>query len=256
MSEVLEDQETDVGAANDQLIMICGFSGEGKSASLRHIRNQQNWMYLNCEAGKRLPFANKFDRYTITDPYQVHEAFDAATHGQLDYACEGIVIDSGTFLMEMFETMYVLGSADTMKGWSQYQQFWKTLMQQKVAAFGKPVLITAHLLDVLDEKSMSMKTSVPIKGALKNNGLEAYFSTVVSATKVPLKELEKFGNKMLEITEDEKELGFKHVYQTRITKQTTGMRLRSPMGMFKREETYIDNDAQKLLDHLNEFYDI
>jgi hypothetical protein len=28
------------------------------------------------------------------------------------------------------------------------------------------------------------------------------------------------------------------------------------MGMFDKAETYIDNDAQKLLDHLNEFYDI
>lgn len=49
---------------------------------------------------------------------------------------------------------------------------------------------------------------------------------------------------MLDITEEEKELGFKHVFQTRLTKKSIGERLRSPMGMFSKEETYIDNDAQ------------
>src|SRR5690606_10212726 len=120
--------------------------------------------------------------------------------------------------------------------------------------FGKPVIVIAHLLDVLDEKNMEIKTTVPVKGALKNNGIEAYFSTVVVAKKVPIKELEKYGNKMLEITEEEKELGYKHVFQTRITQKTTGFRIRSPMGMFSKEQTYVDNDCQKLLDHLTEFY--
>lgn len=243
---------TDEVVQNDQLVLICGYSGDGKSASLRNIRDQSQWVYQNCEAGKRLPFKNDFNRVTITDPWEVIDYMNQCI--EAGPAVKGTIIDSITFMMEMFETQHVLAAADTMKGWSQYQQFWKTLMQQKVAAFGKPVVMMAHLLDVYDEKKLEMKVSVPVKGALKNNGLEAYFSTVVVATKVPIKELEKYGNKMLEITDDEKELGFKHVFQTRITKQTTGMRIRSPMGMFSREETYIDNDAQKLLDHLTKFY--
>jgi hypothetical protein len=251
MSEVAEDV-IDADLINDQLILVAGFSGEGKSASLRNILNQEKWMYLNCEAGKRLPFKNQFQPYRITDPYQVHEAFDYATNEATDTA--GIVIDSSTFLMDMFESQYVLGSANTMQAWGAYAQFFKVLMQQKVTAFGKPVIIIAHLLDVLDEKSMEMRTSVPVKGSLKNNGIEAYFSTVVAAKKVAVKELEKFGSKMLVITDEERELGFKHVFQTRITKATTGFRIRSPMGMFDKAETYIDNDCQKLLDHLNEFY--
>lgn len=36
---------------NDQLVLICGQSATGKSASLRNIRNQENWMLLNTEAG-------------------------------------------------------------------------------------------------------------------------------------------------------------------------------------------------------------
>lgn len=237
---------------NDQLVLVVGYSATGKSASLRNIENQDRWVYLNSEAGKRLPFKNNFYRVNITDPYDVYGYFDECTENKDDV--DGIIIDSLTFLMDMFETMYVINSTNTMQGWSNYAQYFKTLMQQKVAAFGKPVIVIAHVKDELDEKNMELKTSVPIKGSLKNNGIEAYFSTVVAAKKVTIKELEKMGSAMLDITEEERELGYKHVFQTRITKGTTGERIRSPMGMFAKAETYIDNDVAKLVKHLTEFY--
>lgn len=236
---------------NEQLVLVVGYSTTGKSASLRNIKNQEKWWYLNTEAGKRLPFRNKFKSYTIDDPLQVHEAFDVAKD---DQDCHGIIVDSVTFLMDMYETQYVLNSANTMQAWGQFAQYFKVLMQEKVTRLKKPAIFTAHVLDTLDEKNMEMKTAVPIKGALKNNGVEAYFSTVVSAKKVPLKDLEKYKNPMLQITEEERELGYKHVFQTRPTKGTTGERIRSPMGMFSKEQTYIDNDVQLLLNHLNEYY--
>ena len=236
---------------NDQLILIGGYSGTGKSASLRNIRNQDRWLYLNTEAGKRLPFRNKFNAARVEDPMQVLDAFDYATDNK---DVDGIIIDSLTFLMDMYETMYVLTSANTMQAWGNYAQFFKILMQQKVVAFNKPTIFTAHVKDELDEKNMEMKTFVPVKGALQNNGIEAYFSTVVAAKKVPIKELEKYQNDLLHISDEERELGFKHVFQTKITKGTTGERIRSPMGMFAKEQTYIDNDAQLLLDHLDKFY--
>lgn len=248
----MSDQDQNIEAVNDQLILVSGFSGTGKSASLRNIRNQENWVYMNCEAGKRLPFKNKFNNIRISDPYDVWAYFDECIENR--DSVDGIIVDSQTFLMDMFESMYVLNSANTMQGWSNFAQFFKVLMQDKVVRFNKPVIFTAHVLDVLDEKAMEIKTSVPVKGSLKNNGIEAYFSTVVSTKKVTIKELEKYGSKMLNITERERMLGYKHVFQTLVTKTTTGERIRSPMDMFADSETYIDNDCQLLLDHLTEFY--
>lgn len=155
---------------NDQLALIVGYSGTGKSASLRNIRNQENWLYLNTEAGKRLPCKNSFESYRIVDPYQVHEAFD---YGTSNPGVKGIIVDSVTFLLDAFETQYVLGSTNTMQGWSNFAQFFKVMMQEKVVKFGKPVLMLAHTKDELDEASMTMKTSVPVKGSLKNQGIEA-----------------------------------------------------------------------------------
>lgn len=246
-------EEEAVLSQNDQLVLISGKSGTGKSASLRNIRDQSRWLYLNTESGKRLPFRNDFDTKTITDPYQVHEGFDYATNdGRDEY--DGIVVDSLTFLMDMFETQFIVGAANTMTAWGAYQQFFKTLMQQKVPLFGKPVVIIAHTLDTLNERAMEIETAVPIKGALKNQGVEAYFSTVVSPKKMTLKDLEPYKSDLLHIEEDDQLLGYKHVIQTRLTKTTVGERIRSPMGLFTRDQTYIDSDAQLLLDHLKAFY--
>lgn len=236
---------------NDQLVLIAGESASGKSASLVNLPNQERVMYLNCEAGKRLPFKNKFKTFTITDPYQVHEAFD---HAKGNPAYDVIIIDTLTFLMDMFETQYVLPSTNTMAAWGAYNQFFKILMQEKVAASDKSVIILAHTKAELDEKAMEMKVSVPVKGALKNNGVESYFSTVVATKKVSLKDLDAYASDLLHVTEQDQLLGYKHVFQTQLTKGTIGERIRSPMGMFSRQETFVDNDAGQLLKHLREYY--
>lgn len=238
---------------NNQLILISGESGTGKSASLQNLRGGERVMYLNCESGKRLPFRNKFTNITITDPWQIYEAFEHLAGEGAD-KFDTVVIDTLTFLMDMFESQYVLTSPNTMQAWGEYQQFFKNLMQQHVAPSSKNVIFLAHTRSDLNEQSMSMHTCVPVKGALKNNGIEAYFSTVVSTKKIPLTKLENFKSDLLHITEQDELLGYKHVCQTQLTKETVGERIRAPMGMFSHNETFVDNDAQMLLDHLHSYY--
>lgn len=244
-------QSNVITAQNDQLVLIAGESGSGKSASLMNLPDHSKVMYLNCEAGKRPPFRNQFQSFTITDPFQVLEAFDFARGNP---SVNIIVIDTLTFLMDMFESKYVLTSANTMQAWGQYAQFFKTLMQEKVASSDKSVIFLAHTRSDLDEKAMEMKTAVPVKGSLKNNGIEAYFSTVVATKKISVKDLVNFANPLLHVSPQEEVVGYKHVFQTQITKQTIGERIRAPMGMFSTAETYVDNDAGALLSHLQAYY--
>lgn len=238
---------------NDQLVLIVGYSATGKSASLRNIPNQERWVYMNTEAGKRLPFKNNFNGGIITESYQVISTLnDIIAAGP--NAVDGIIIDSMTFLMEMFESQYCINGSDTRKAWQEYNQFFKCILQEKVASLSVPVVITAHVKDDYDEKNMEIKTSVPVKGSLKSNGIEAYFSCIVAAKKIAISDLESYNSDLLTITDEDKDLGYKHVFQTRPTKKTTGERIRSPMGLFTKEQTYMDNDVFLLLKHLKEFY--
>lgn len=237
---------------NDHLVLIGGKSASGKSASLMNFTNPEGVMYLNCESGKKLPFRSKFKEFTITDPLQIEEAF---MHAETMPEIHTIVVDSVTYLMDMFESVYVLNAANTMKAWGEYSQFFKRLMQNHVAKSTKNVIFTAHTLDTLNEATMQMETCVPVKGALKNQGIESYFSIVIGTKKVPLKQLDAYGSDLLNVTPEEEALGFKYVFQTKITKDTTNERLRGPIGLFETKETFIDNDCQKVLDRLHEYYD-
>ncbi len=237
---------------NDHLVLLGGKSATGKSASLMQLDKPEGVMYLNCEAGKRLPFRAKFKQYVITDPLQVNEAFEAA-EGMDDV--HTIVVDSLTYLMDMYESLYVLGSSNTMKAWGDFAQYYKVLMQHYVARSSKNVIFTAHTSDTLNEGEMVMETKVPVKGSLKNNGIESYFSCIIASKKVPLKSLKDYGSDLLEITPEEEALGFKYVFQTKLTKDTVNERLRGPLGLWDTKETYIDNNMQHVLNRLAEYYD-
>ena len=244
-------EELKTTSINDNLVLICGEAVGGKSASLRNMQDPEGVVYLNCESGKKLPFATRFRQAIITDPTLIYAIFDdAEKHPNI----HTIVVDSLTYMMDMYESVHVLTAADTQKAWQNYQQFFKQLMQYYVAKSTKNVIFTAHTLATLNETEHVMEKKVPVKGALKGTGIESYFSVIVTAKKVPISLLENYKNPYLHITPDEEAIGIKHVFQTRPTKETVNERMRGPMGMWPIQETFIDNDTQILLDKLRSYY--
>lgn len=237
---------------NDKLVLISGKSSTGKSRSLRNIKNPEGVLYLNCESGKKLPFKSQFDEKTIVDPFQVIQAFSHAAANPDKY--HTIIVDSLTYLMEMFESKYIYKSANGQQAWMDFQQFFKTLMQEHVATSTCNVIFTAHTYSVLNANEGVFETSVPVKGALAKNGVESYFTQVISTKKLSLKELADYKNDLLDITERDQALGLKYVFQTQITRDTIHERIRGPEDLFSDQETFIDNDIQKVIDRLNEYY--
>jgi hypothetical protein len=127
-------------------------------------------------------------------------------------------------------------------------------MQQYVAKSSKNVVFLAHTSETMNDSEMVLETKVPVKGSLKNNGIESFFSLVIAAKRVALKTLKDYKNDLLIITPQEEALGFKYVYQTQVTKETVHERLRGPMGLFSHQETFIDNNLQLVLDRLHQYY--
>ena len=60
---------------------------------------------------------------------------------------------------------------------------------------------------------------------------------------------------MLNLSEEEELLGYKYVYQTKLTKDTVNERIRSPMRMWEIPESYIDNNIEHVLTKLHDYYD-
>ena len=236
---------------NNYSFLIVGKSDTGKTTSYRNLRDPDGVLVINCESGKKLPFKAKMREAKLSNPLKIYSLIAKANASDKIHT---IVIDSLTFLMDMVESQIVLKSEDTRGAWQDYQQFFKKLMQEYVAVSTKNIIFTAHTAEVYNEKELATYTCVKVKGALMNNGIEAWFNNVLACKVMSTDSLEGYENNLLDITEDDKLDGIKYVYQTRKTRDTLNERIRGPLGMWERNETFIDNDLQKVIDRLHEYY--
>jgi len=246
-----------MSAEHPKSIMICGESGHGKSASLLGIKDRSDVLYLNCENGKPLPFKNKFKKKTITDPEDIIDFIDQLAEMGSETPYKFVVIDTVSFMMDMFERVHVMGSANSQAMWGQYGMFFPRLMDATGACEDIFFIFLGHLDSYLDEDEGMMKYKVPVKGALAKKGLEAFFTTVVYVKRMRTKDIVKAipnGNSMLKVTTKEEAQGYKHVFLTEPDKSTIGGRIRSPLGMWEDDEGYIDNDVSHVLKRLIDYY--
>lgn len=90
--------------------------------------------------------------------------------------------------------------------------------------------------------------------ALRTNVNTKDYTTIVYAKRMKVKDLKDYQNDLLVITPEEEAVGYKHVFQTMITKDTVHERIRSPLRMWNVKETFIDNNAAKLLNRIHSYY--
>lgn len=245
---------------NDYQVLIVGDSASGKSASLEFLKDPEGVMYLNCEAGKKIPFKSKFEvkgeasnkGHVITDPLQVYTAFEQAEEMEHIHT---IVIDGLNYLMDMYESVHVRTSNDSRTKWGDYGEFFRKLVQHYFTNSSKKIICIAHTHteQVESDGEVKLNSSVPIKGAMRGK-VESYFSVILQAKVVPLSKLKSQKKELLEITELEKTKGFKYVFQTTIDKGSMHEKMRGPRMMWDSDEIFIDNDCQKVLNRLHEFY--
>ena len=132
---------------NNNLVLICGKSATGKSRSLKQLENPKGVMYMNCENNKKLPFRTEFQQFRITDPKQIYEGI---TWAEEKPEIHTIVIDTVDFLMNMYETLYIIPATNTQAAWSGYSQFFLRLMSQYIGASNKNFILIGHTKDDLE----------------------------------------------------------------------------------------------------------
>lgn len=236
-------------AQNKNIVLVMGRPNTGKSSSLRNLP-QNRMVYLNTDL-KELPFADKFlASVEISDALDV---LDYITEIEDNPSVEGGILDTLTFLMGMYERQYVVSSTNTQAAWGNYGNFYRDLIH-KIKSGTKDYAILAHEDTKHNEINMTMETSVPIKGAVGKIGCEADFTTILSTKQISIKKLEPFENDLLHITDDEREDGVKYVFCTRINKDHAGEKMRSAMGLWNRNELYIDNDLNQVFKRLKQYY--
>lgn len=235
---------------NKNIVLIMGKPNTGKSTSLMKLANQDKMVYLNTDL-KELPFKSRFLKsVAVADAMDVLSYINEIENAHM---VEGAVLDTLTFLMSMYERQYVANVANGQKAWGDYGNFYKEFIHA-IKAGSKDYAILAHEDTVLNEQSMQMETRIPVKGSVGKVGVEADFTTILSTKQMPIKKLEGIENDLLHITDEEREDGFKHVFVTRVTKDSIGEKMRSAIGLWNRNELYIDNDLNQVFARLKEYY--
>ena len=240
-----------MGKSNKNVVLIMGRPNVGKSHSLINLKNPERVAYFNTDL-KELPFPSKFKiNIEIANPYDILAYIDDIEENGTDI--DTVILDTITFLFDMFENQVVHTSADTQKSWGAYAQFYQTLMN-KIKRGTKNYIILSHEGDKYNDKEMVVDVSVPIKGSTGKKGVEGDFSNILQARTISVTEAEKWPNQFLNITDIEKEDGIKRVFVTRITKDTLGHKIRSSFNLWKREELYIDNDIDIVINQIQNYY--
>lgn len=236
--------------ANKNIVLITGEPNTGKTTSLDYLRDPQKYVYLNTDM-KEVPFKGNFAAdVSVEDPQDILGYIDELEQQE---GLHGGIIDTLTFMMDMYETQYIHGSTDTRKMWGEMAQFYKQFIH-RIKAGSKSYIILAHEDISLNEKTSQMESRIPIKGAIGRLGAEADFTTILSSRNIELKRLEGHSNDLLKITPEEEEDGMKRVFITRANKEHPGALARSARGLFSRDEMYIDNNIQQVLDRINTYY--
>jgi len=215
--------------------LVCGKPASGKSHSLKGLANHERCLYINCDL-KTLPFKNKFKFFKMDDPLKI---FDLIEKAESSPNIDVIVLDTITFLMDMYEMQYVLTSKNTQTAWGSYAQYFKKLMY-KLKTGTKNYIILAHIKDVFNDSENIIESKVPVKGSVGATGVEADFNTIVYSKRI----LDKNSIK-----------GFRYVFQTQITKENIYEKIRGASDLWEEEELYIENNVQIVLDRLQKYYE-
>lgn len=155
---------------NKNLVMVMGKPNTGKSASLRNM-HQESMVYLNADL-KETPFRDRF--MMSVEIADAKDTIEFIRQIEGEESASGAVLDTITFLMQMYERQYVAPFAGTKTGqsaWGDYGNFYRELIHE-IKSGTKNYAILAHEDESLNEQAMQMESRVPIKGAVGKVGVK------------------------------------------------------------------------------------
>ena len=224
---------------NKKVVLVNGPSGFGKTYSIKNLINTvgSSVAYINLDGKTRLGFKgkSKIGKFiTPKDPLEVNDGIRALEE---DPTIEYIVIDTLSFYLDQLEQKHVIFEHDSQGAWGKvYAAQVKDLLHFANNISTKSWIFMSHTQtgEIVD---FVAPTKAYAKGAVGRLGVEAYFDTVLY-TNI--------------FNDDTKEDGVGYRFQTRKTKETRGLSVKSPEGMF--EDVYTkDNDIIKVFEAIDKY---
>lgn len=209
-------------------IFVVGASGAGKSTSLRNL-NPERTIILNTER-KRLPFrgAGNFKmQMMVSNLTEFQESFPRAL---LSDKADVVVVDSFTTLSEqvLHNSRQIRTGFDI---WSGYAEDMYGILQSAKEIGDNKYVVFLGIDEPLQDDTGVITRAVRVDGKAMKGSIEKEFTAVLWA-------------KVLREGDE-----IKHVFETNNDGSTTA---KTPMEMF--DERFIDNDLNRVLNTMKEYY--
>lgn len=224
---------------NRKVVLVLGPSGSGKTRSLKELidTNGDKIAYINLDGKLNLPFKgkNKIGKFIVpSDPLQVNIGVKELEE---DPNIEYIVIDTLSFYLDQLEQKHVIFEHDSQSAWGKtYAAQVKELLHFANNISKKHWIFLSHTQEG-ELKNFITPTKAYAKGAVGRLGVEAYFDTVLY-TNI--------------FDDNSKEDGIGYRFQVKKTKETKGLSVKSPEGMFKDPYTK-DNNIIKIFEAIDSY---
>ena len=225
---------------NKKVLLINGPSGTGKTYAIKELINSvgSKVAYINLDGKTRLGFKgkSKIGKFIVpSDPLEVNDGIRALEE---DPEIEYIIIDTLSFYLDQLEQKHVIFEHDSQGAWGKtYAASAKDLLHFANNVSKKSWIFMSHTQEG-EIKDFVTPTKSYAKGAVGRLGVEAYFD-VVLYTNV--------------WNDDDTEDGVGYRFQTRKTKESRGLSVKSPEDMFPDVFT-ANNDILKVFEYI-EAYD-
>lgn len=228
-------------ARNKKVVLILGPSGTGKTRSMKNLIEVagSKIAYINLDGKTRLGFKgkSKIGKFiTPADPLEVNQGIRSIEE---DADIEYIIIDTLSFYLDQIEQKHVIFEHDSQGAWGRaYAASTKDLLHFANNVSKKSWIFMSHTQEG-ETKNFMTPTKAYAKGAVGRLGVEAYFD-IVLYTNI-------YDN-------EDAEDGMGYRFQTKKTKETKGLSVKSPEGMFPNIYTK-ENDIMEVFDYIDKYDD-
>ena len=217
---------------NKKIVLLIGESGSGKTSSLRNMPLEET-VYIDVDR-KSIKSFKKMDQFKDWVKLDYVDHLIPGLHSiEADDECKYVVIDTLSFLMDLFVTQKIDTAADSRSAWGDYKKFYKEMINFAKTS-NKSFIFLAHPKTVYNEQEMESKTFAYAQGSIASK-IEADFAVVAYTRKYLNQDgIPAFG------------------FSVGLTKETIHTSVKSPFGMFD-EPTLDDNDIMEIFKAIEEY---
>lgn len=228
-------------------IGLFGVSGTGKTTACQKLMELPTTLYIIAEVGMKRP--------TFPTGCTLLELPDSATlvstisEELTQKSYNTVIVDSYSACISRYETDHVISATNTQDAWGKYGQYHVACIGylSELANAGFNVIVINHKKEIYDKEGNLLRSTLPLKGAMANYGVEATFNIMVECCTLDPISIAAFPNPHLVITPREQRQQVKHCFKLEADIGDLSPLIKIPTQLYGEDSLVVNADTLRLV---------